>query len=100
MLKLFSGNGYSCFLTGELPCPEKYIVSKGGEVVENPLYSQWVLTDQNLASTIYAIIFPSLISYVLNLNTCVNILVDVEKRLQLTNCVSMIFTISPWEHSQ
>lgn len=85
VLKFFTANGFSRFMTRELLCLEQFITCKIGEVIKNPFYSQWTLMDQRLASTLYTIISPSLLSYVLNLNSCTDILATIEKHIQSSN---------------
>lgn len=45
---------------------------------------------QNLASALYAIMSPSILPYILTLDTCVEILSTIERWLQSTNMVGII----------
>lgn len=80
VMKLFSANGYSGFLTGELSCPNQFSISDSGEEIENP-YEKWLLTDWNMVSALYAMILPSLLPYILNLNSYADIWATIERRL-------------------
>lgn len=72
VLKLFVANGYARYLTGKTTCPSK-LTHDIGSISESQLYKQWMLINQNLASTLYAIISPLILPYVLNLDTCLDI---------------------------
>lgn len=56
-----------------------------GMIIPNPSYTQWILTDQNLASALFATITPSILLYVLNLLTCADIWDCIEKCLVASN---------------
>ncbi|KAI0525254.1 hypothetical protein KFK09_004647 [Dendrobium nobile] len=49
-----------------------------------PLFSYqiWTLLDQNLAATLYSIISPNILSYVLSLDHCSDIWETIARRLQ------------------
>lgn len=85
VLKLFSANGFIGYLMGDNPPPTKFLTEDGNVVNPNPLYSQWILIDQNFSSAMCAMISQSILPYVLNLNTCLDIWETIEKQLQSSN---------------
>lgn len=76
--KLFTENGFEGYLDTSTPKPEKKTVDESGNVILNPSFNTWILIDQNLSVALYSMISPSLLSYVLNLET-------IEWRLQSMN---------------
>ncbi|PKU72184.1 Retrovirus-related Pol polyprotein from transposon TNT 1-94 [Dendrobium catenatum] len=56
-----------------------------GEVVPNPNYQTWILIDQNLFAALYLVISPTLLPYIINLETCADIWKTIERRLQSSN---------------
>ncbi|PKU84686.1 Retrovirus-related Pol polyprotein from transposon TNT 1-94 [Dendrobium catenatum] len=85
VLKLFTANGFEGYLDGSTPKPAKNIVSESRQITPNPQYLTWTLIDQNLAAALYSIISPSLLPYILNLDTCADIWITIERILQSTN---------------
>ncbi|XP_020692167.1 uncharacterized protein LOC110106573 [Dendrobium catenatum] len=85
LLKLFTANSFEDHLTGVSVQPEKLILNNNGIRVLNPLYITWMLIDQHLASAIYSIVSPSLLPYILNLNSTHEIWVTLDRRLQSSN---------------
>ncbi|PKU72052.1 Retrovirus-related Pol polyprotein from transposon TNT 1-94 [Dendrobium catenatum] len=63
----------------------RQVLASDGTISTNPLYQSWKLIDQNLASALYATISPSLLPYVLNLESCHAIWTTIQRRLQSTN---------------
>lgn len=85
ILKLFRANGFEGFLTGTTVCPPKLIISTENEQHENPDYLRWIMVDQNLSSALFSTISPSILPYVLELNTCAEIWEVITRRLQASN---------------
>ncbi|KAI0520642.1 hypothetical protein KFK09_008120 [Dendrobium nobile] len=85
LLKLFTANNFDGYLMGVVLKPQKHMLSANSSVVMNPLYTSWLLVDQHLASALYSTISPSLLPYVLNLETTHDIWLAIERRLQSTN---------------
>lgn len=83
--KLFTANGFDGFLTGIETKPEKQVRDASGAVILNPKFNLWLLIDQNLAAALYSTISPTLLPYVINLDTCFDIWRTIEKRLQSSN---------------
>lgn len=63
----------------------KYITVVEGHVIENPLYNQWIMINQNLASALYVIISLAILPYILSLDNYAEIWLTIEKRLQSMN---------------
>ncbi|XP_020679496.1 uncharacterized protein LOC110097465 [Dendrobium catenatum] len=85
VVKVFQANGFSSFLDGSIPAPNKHIVSLSNTHTPNPANNQWDLIDQNITAALYSIISTSLLPYVLNLNNCHEVWTTLDKRLQSTN---------------
>lgn len=81
VLKLFKANGYDNFLTGDTRCPALALQSEDGSITENPQYTLWTLTNQNITSALLAMISPSILPYVLDLESCTKIWSTISKRL-------------------
>ncbi|KAI0530962.1 hypothetical protein KFK09_000511 [Dendrobium nobile] len=85
LLKLFTANNFECHLTGSSAQLAKQILNDNGASVLNPLYTTWMLIDQHLASAIYSTVSPSLLPYVLNLNSTHEIWVTLERLIHSSN---------------
>ncbi|KAL0928192.1 hypothetical protein M5K25_000062 [Dendrobium thyrsiflorum] len=85
VLKLLRANGFSLFLEATAEPPSRLMQTPDGLTVTNPKYNQWLLIDQNLATTLCSTIAPSILPYVLHLESCSAIWSTVEQRLQATN---------------
>ncbi|KAI0494554.1 hypothetical protein KFK09_024695 [Dendrobium nobile] len=85
MLKLFTANNFEGHLTGHTVKPAKQILAPDGSRSHNPLYSTYMLIDQHLSSAIYSTVSPTLLPYILNLDSTHEIWVTLERRLQSSN---------------
>lgn len=56
-----------------------------GNFIPNLNYNTWMLINQNLVVALYSTISSLLLSYVLNLDSCIEIWLTIEKRLQSLN---------------
>ncbi|KAI0511994.1 hypothetical protein KFK09_012628 [Dendrobium nobile] len=85
VLKVFRANGFEGYLDGTILRPPPQLTSANGSVISNPLYSTWLLIDQNLAAALFSTISASLLPYVLHLDSCSEIWQTIGKRLQSSN---------------
>ncbi|KAI0497789.1 hypothetical protein KFK09_021024 [Dendrobium nobile] len=83
--KLFSANNFFGYLDGFIPKPPKQSLNADNAVISNPQYSFWQLIDQNLDSALFSTISASILPYVLNLDSCMDIWFTLERRLQSAN---------------
>ncbi|KAI0525123.1 hypothetical protein KFK09_004514 [Dendrobium nobile] len=72
----FSANGYGEHLTGQAICPPESAALE---------HNRWTLIDRNLVSTLLSTISPSILPYVITLNTSHDVWLTLERRLQPTN---------------
>ncbi|XP_020677738.1 uncharacterized protein LOC110096231 [Dendrobium catenatum] len=98
--KLFSANGFEDFLTGAASKPSKQVKNLDGSLSPNPLFHTWFLIDQNLAAAIFSTIGSSLLPYVLNLDSCHEIWVTIERRLQSSNRSRLLQLKNEMHHVQ
>ncbi|KAI0499725.1 hypothetical protein KFK09_017933 [Dendrobium nobile] len=85
IVKIFKANGFDKFLDPTIPPPSPTIHQPDGSSVFNSARSRWILTDQNLAAAICSTISPSVLPYVINLETTAAIWSVLETRFQSTN---------------
>ncbi|PKU83090.1 Retrovirus-related Pol polyprotein from transposon TNT 1-94 [Dendrobium catenatum] len=85
VVKLFRANGFDKFLEPIFSPPEKQIRRSDLTLITNPKYTQWVLTDQNLAAALCSTISPSILPYIINLDSTSKIWTALENRFQSTN---------------
>ncbi|KAI0491381.1 hypothetical protein KFK09_025641 [Dendrobium nobile] len=85
ILKITRANGFDTFLDPSLPTPAQTITNSDGVTVHNPAYAKWLLTDQNLAAVICTTISPSILPYVLNLESTSSIWTTLATRFQSIN---------------
>ncbi|KAI0510131.1 hypothetical protein KFK09_010731 [Dendrobium nobile] len=90
ILKICRANGLLPFLDNSLSIPEETITSAEGITTQNPVFDQWILTDQNLSAAICATISSSILPYVLHLDHTADIWHLLETRFQAANRSRMI----------
>ncbi|KAL0918916.1 hypothetical protein M5K25_010963 [Dendrobium thyrsiflorum] len=85
VLNVIRANSFEGYLDGTVRRPPRQITSETGTVIPNPLFSTWMLIDQNLAAALFTTISAPLLPYVLNLDSCSEIWQTIGKRLQASN---------------
>ncbi|KAI0520181.1 hypothetical protein KFK09_007652 [Dendrobium nobile] len=85
IVKITRANGFDTFLDPSFPPPAQTIESSDGTTVRNPAYTNWILTDQNLAAAICATISPSILPFIINLESTSSIWTTLATRFQSTN---------------
>ncbi|PKU67117.1 hypothetical protein MA16_Dca012978 [Dendrobium catenatum] len=83
--KLFVANHFSGYLDGNILCPPKHLLTANGQLTLNPQFSSWSLIDQNLSVALFSTISPSILPYILNLDTSASIWRTLEQRFYSTN---------------
>ncbi|PKU72380.1 hypothetical protein MA16_Dca025583 [Dendrobium catenatum] len=68
ILKTLRANGFLSFLDPKVVPPSQFVQNQNGVTSQNPLYSQWLLTDQNLSASICSTISDSILPYVIALD--------------------------------
>lgn len=71
--KIFSTKKFDKYVDRSMPSPKKNMIDEIDNVTLNLIFNTWMLIDQNLAATLYSTNFPSLLPYVLNLDSCTKI---------------------------
>ncbi|PKU85216.1 Retrovirus-related Pol polyprotein from transposon TNT 1-94 [Dendrobium catenatum] len=78
IFKLFKANGFEGFLDGSCICPHP-----SSPISETELsFQTWNHLDQNLAASLYYVISPTILPYVLSLDHCADIWDTIARRLQ------------------
>ncbi|KAI0504734.1 hypothetical protein KFK09_015687 [Dendrobium nobile] len=85
ILKIIRANGFQHFLDPTCSPPAQTITNQDGSSSPNPLFSQWLLTDQNLSASICSTISPTILPYVLPLEFTSAIWTTLEIQFQSTN---------------
>ncbi|PKU83464.1 Retrovirus-related Pol polyprotein from transposon TNT 1-94 [Dendrobium catenatum] len=83
IVKILRANRFERFLDStQIPPPS---VSSHSDGTSNPSQNQWILTDQILAAALCSTISPSILPYVVNLDSTAAIWTTLENRFQATN---------------
>ncbi|KAL0912647.1 hypothetical protein M5K25_018636 [Dendrobium thyrsiflorum] len=85
IIKIFRANGFHCFLDSQSSPPTRFLPNQDGSSSSNPLFSQWILTDQNLAASLCSTISSSILPYVISLESTAAIWSTLESRFQSSN---------------
>ncbi|KAI0493655.1 hypothetical protein KFK09_023776 [Dendrobium nobile] len=85
IVKLLRANGFEKFLDPFSSPPDKQIKKSDASFALNPKYTQWILTDQNLAAVVCSTISQSILPYIIHLESTSNIWTALETRFQSTN---------------
>ncbi|PKU69343.1 Retrovirus-related Pol polyprotein from transposon TNT 1-94 [Dendrobium catenatum] len=83
--KTLRANGFIHFLDPNAASPSPTIRLADGSTSANPSYAQWILTDQNLSASICSTISPSILPYVISLESTAQVWSALETRFQATN---------------
>ncbi|KAI0498250.1 hypothetical protein KFK09_021491 [Dendrobium nobile] len=83
--KLLRANRFEKFLDPNHSPPPPLIYHPDGSSAQNPLHTQWLLNDQNLAAAICSTISSSILPYVVNLDSTAAIWSTLETHFQSTN---------------
>ncbi|KAI0525156.1 hypothetical protein KFK09_004548 [Dendrobium nobile] len=73
ILQHFSANGFSGYLTGNLPCPS--------DASSNEFF-KWTLIDRNLISALFSTISPAILPHILSCPTAQDVWKTLKKRIQ------------------
>ncbi|KAI0523408.1 hypothetical protein KFK09_005803 [Dendrobium nobile] len=85
ILKLLRANGFDKHIDITAPPPPRLLLQADGSQLPNPAHIQWKFVDQNIAAALCSTISPSILPYVLHLDTCSDIWHTLEQRLQASN---------------
>ncbi|KAI0528665.1 hypothetical protein KFK09_001207 [Dendrobium nobile] len=85
IIKLLHTNGFEKFLDPLSPTPDKQCWQSDDSMSLNPKYTQWLLTDQNLAAALCSTISQSILPYIIHLESTSKIWTALEMRFQSTN---------------
>ncbi|KAL0905923.1 hypothetical protein M5K25_024374 [Dendrobium thyrsiflorum] len=85
ILKIFRANGFHRFLDAQSSSPARFLTNQDGSSSPNPLFSQWILTDQNLAASLCSTISSSVLPYVISLDSTVAIWSTLQSCFQSSN---------------
>ncbi|KAI0507298.1 hypothetical protein KFK09_013420 [Dendrobium nobile] len=85
VLKIFKANGFQKFLDPAISPPSELITNQEGSSYPNPLFLQWSHTDQNLSASLCSTISPTVLPYVLALDSTAAIWTALETQFQSTN---------------
>ncbi|XP_020675279.1 uncharacterized protein LOC110094394 [Dendrobium catenatum] len=83
--KILRANKFERYLDPSVPPPLPTLTRSDGTTVPNIRYAQWTLTDQNLAAAICSTISPSILPYLINLDSTSAIWTTLELRFQSSN---------------
>ncbi|KAL0904327.1 hypothetical protein M5K25_026419 [Dendrobium thyrsiflorum] len=78
-------NGFEGHQNSSSPPPTRLLLQPGNTTTLNPVYTQWLVVDQNLAAAICSTISAAILTYVLHLERCSDIWNTLELRLQASN---------------
>lgn len=87
--KLFRANGFHGYWMVQFPL-NLTTTNTLNFTIQSPNYDFWILIDQNLASYLLSTGSPSILSYVINLDSCVEIWITFNRHMQSTNRAHLI----------
>ncbi|KAI0512200.1 hypothetical protein KFK09_012838 [Dendrobium nobile] len=85
VLKITCANGFQSFIDPNSHPPPQTVTNQDGSSSPNPLFSKWVLTDQNISAFICSKISPTVLPYLIYLETTSVIWLSLQTRFQSTN---------------
>ncbi|KAM1109218.1 hypothetical protein TB1_008081 [Malus domestica] len=91
---LLEGNGIMGFLDGSIPCPEKYMTTEDGPVINRVVitdaYKVWKIHDKALMTLITAILSPAALSSVIGCQSSKEMWINLKERFSSMTRTSIV----------